>query len=62
MKDPHANQACIQQIFSSKMRYFHRDHRNQTFYMVLNKEPTTTKTATKRLTANQTSFDEFKLD
>ena len=39
MKDPHANQACIQQIFSSKMRYFHRDHRNQTFYIVLNKEP-----------------------
>lgn len=30
--------------------------------MALNKEPTTTKTATKRLTANQTSFDEFILD
>ena len=44
------------------MRYFHRDHRNQTFYVALNKEPTTTKTTTKRLTANQTSFDEFILD
>ena len=49
MNDPHANQAFIQVIFSAKMRYFHRDHRNQTFYMVLNKEPTTTKQQQKDL-------------
>ena len=49
MNNPHANQAFIQLIFSSKMRYFHKDHRNQTFYMVMNKEPTTTKTQQKDL-------------